>query len=89
LWGLAIVIFASLVIGQFLQLGQQELEVPISAMLVLAVTGQTESAALTRVLETLIGAVTGVTVNAVLGPSVYVQPAGTRSVSSPTTLLIS
>jgi Fusaric acid resistance protein-like len=75
-WGLAIVIFASLVIGQFLHLGQQELEVPISAMLVLAVAGQTESAALTRVLETLIGAVTGVTVNAVLGPSVYVQPAG-------------
>jgi Aromatic acid exporter family member 1 len=75
-WGLAIVIFASLVIGQLLRLGQQELEVPISAMLVLAVTGQTASAAANRIFETLIGAVTGVTVNAVLGPSVYVQPAG-------------
>jgi uncharacterized membrane protein YgaE (UPF0421/DUF939 family) len=75
-WGLAIVIFASLVVGQLLRLGQQVLEVPISAMLVLAVTGQTEEAAVGRVLETLIGAATGVTVNALLGPSVYVQPAG-------------
>ena len=65
-WGLAIVIFASLAIGQLLRLGQQELEVPISAMLVLAVTGQTASAATNRIFETLIGAVTGVTVNAVL-----------------------
>jgi Aromatic acid exporter family member 1 len=75
-WGLAIVIFASLLVGQFLRLGQQELEVPISAMLVLAVTGQTESAAMSRILETLIGAGTGIAVNAALGPSVYVQPAG-------------
>jgi hypothetical protein len=75
-WGLAIVIFAALVIGQLLQLGQQELEVPISAMLVLAVAGETEQAAVTRVLETLIGAGAGVAVNALLGPSVYVQPAG-------------
>jgi hypothetical protein len=75
-WGLAIVIFAALLIGQLLRLGQQELEVPISAMLVLAVAGQTEEAAVSRVLETLIGAGAGVTVNALLGPSVYVQPAG-------------
>jgi Fusaric acid resistance protein-like len=75
-WGLAIVIFASLVIGQLLRLGQQALEVPISAMLVLAVTRQTEEAAVARVLETLIGAATGVAINALLGPSVYVQPAG-------------
>jgi hypothetical protein len=75
-WGLGIVIFASLLVGQALRLGQQELEVPISAMLVLAVTGQTEHAGVSRVLETLIGAATGITVNALLGPSVYVQPAG-------------
>src|SRR6266540_2154716 len=61
-WGLALVIFASLVVGQLLHLGEQQLEVPISAMLVLAVTGQTQTAAQTRVLETLIGAVTGVAV---------------------------
>jgi len=75
-WSLAIVIFASLVAGQLLHLGDQQLEVPISAMLVLAVAGQTQAAALSRVLETLIGAVTGVTVNALLRPPVYVQSAG-------------
>jgi hypothetical protein len=75
-WGLAIVIFAALVLGQLLRLGPQSLEVPISAMLVLAVTGPTRQAAITRVVETLIGAATGVAVNALLGPSVYVQPAG-------------
>jgi len=74
-WSLAIVIFASLVVGQLLHLGEQQLEVPISAMLVLAVTGQTQAAAQTRVLETLVGAVTGVAV-ALLGRPVYVQPAG-------------
>jgi uncharacterized membrane protein YccC len=73
-WGLALVILASLVVGQFLRLGEQALEVPISAMLVLAVTGQPEAAALSRVLETLIGAVVGVAVT-VIGPPVYVQPA--------------
>jgi hypothetical protein len=74
-WSLAIVIFASLVVGQLLHLGEQQLEVPISAMLVLAVTGQTQAAAQTRILETLVGAVTGVAV-ALLGPPVYVQRAG-------------
>jgi hypothetical protein len=75
-WGLAIVIFASLVVGQLLRLGEQALEVPISAMLVLAVTGATQAAAQSRVAETLIGALTGVAVNVLLGPPVYVQPAG-------------
>ena len=75
-WGLGIVIFASLLLGQVLRLGTQELEVPISAMLVLAVTGQTTHAGFSRVSETLIGAGAGIAVNALLGPSVYVQPAG-------------
>jgi len=75
-WSLAVVILASLVVGQLLHLGQHQLEVPISAMLVLAVAGQSQAAGLTRVLETLVGAVTGVVCNAVLGPPVYVQPAG-------------
>jgi len=74
-WGLGMVIFASLIVGQLLRLGDQRLEVPISAMLVLAVTGQTQVAAQSRILETLIGAVTGVAVNAALGPPVYVRPA--------------
>src|SRR4029453_6342500 len=75
-WSLGIVIFASLVIGTILRLGDHTLAVPISAMLVLAVTGQAGTAALDRVTETLIGAVTGVVVSFLLRPPVYVQPAG-------------
>jgi aromatic acid exporter family member 1 len=75
-WSLAIAIFASLVIGQILHLGDHTLEVPISAMLVLAVAGQTAAAAAGRILETLIGAVTGVGISLLLRPPVYVQPAG-------------
>jgi Aromatic acid exporter family member 1 len=75
-WSLGITILASLVIGMLLRLGDHTLEVPISAMLVLAVTGQAGTAAVDRVAETLIGAVTGVVVSFLLRPSVYVQPAG-------------
>jgi hypothetical protein len=75
-WSLGIVIFAALAIGTVLHLGDHTLEVPISAMLVLAVTGQAGTAALDRVTETLIGAVTGVVVSFLLRPPVYVQPAG-------------
>ena len=75
-WSLGIVIFAALVIGTVLRLGDHTLEVPISAMLVLAVAGQAGTAALGRVVETLIGAVTGVAVSFMLRPPMYVQPAG-------------
>jgi hypothetical protein len=75
-WSLGIAIFASLVIGRTLRLGDHTLEVPISAMLVLAVAGQTPVAALGRVVETLIGAATGVAVSVLLKPPMYVQPAG-------------
>jgi hypothetical protein len=75
-WSLGIVIFAALVIGTILRLGDHTLEVPISAMLVLAVTGQAGTAALDRVTETLIGAVTGVAISFLLRPPLYVQPAG-------------
>ncbi|HZD68242.1 MAG TPA: aromatic acid exporter family protein [Actinomycetes bacterium] len=50
-WGLGTVIFASLIAGQLLRLGDQRLEVPISAVPVLAVTGQTQVAAQGRILE--------------------------------------
>jgi hypothetical protein len=75
-WSLGVAIFASLVIGRVLRLGDHTLEVPISAMLVLAVAGQSEAAALARVVETLIGALTGVVVSVTLRPPDYVQPAG-------------
>jgi uncharacterized membrane protein YgaE (UPF0421/DUF939 family) len=73
-WSLGLVVAASLVIGRLLHLGDHLLEVPISAMLVLAVGGA-EGPALDRVYETLIGAVVGVAVNLVIAPPLYVQPA--------------
>jgi Aromatic acid exporter family member 1 len=74
-WSVGLVIFASLAVGQILRLGMHRIEVPISALLVLAVGGQ-PGAARTRVLETLIGAAVGIVVNVVVAPPVYVQPAG-------------
>jgi hypothetical protein len=74
-WSLGAVVAVSLVVGRLLRLGPHLLEVPITAMLVLAVGGA-ESAAAARVVETLIGAVVGVLVNLVIAPPLYVQPAG-------------
>jgi hypothetical protein len=73
-WSLGIVVAASLVIGGLLRLGDHLLEVPISAMLILAVGGAT-GAALDRVYETLVGAAVGVAVNAVIAAPLYVEPA--------------
>ena len=73
-WSLGIVVLVSLVLGRLLQLGDSTLEVPISAMIVLAVGGNEELAS-GRVVETLIGAAVGVGVNAVVAPPLYVQPA--------------
>jgi len=74
-WSLGSVVAASLIVGRLLRLGAQLLEVPISAMLVLAVGGG-EVAAVQRVYETLIGAGVGVVVNAVIAAPLYIQPAG-------------
>ena len=74
-WSLGGVVAVSLVLGRLLRLGPHLLEVPISAMLVLAVGGG-EDVAAGRVYETLIGAGVGVAVNAVIAAPLYVQPAG-------------
>jgi len=74
-WSLGAVVAISLVIGLVLRLGPHMIEVPISAMLVLAVGGS-EGAAAGRVFETLIGAGIGVLVNLVIAPPLYVRPAG-------------
>jgi hypothetical protein len=58
-WSLAIVIAASLVLAKLLRLGEQSLEAPISAMLILAVSSP-ELAAEVRVANTLIGTVVGI-----------------------------
>ncbi|GAB3316708.1 aromatic acid exporter family protein [Geodermatophilus aquaeductus] len=73
-WSLGLVVGISLVVGRLLRLGPHLAEVPISAMLVLAVGGA-ENAALGRITETLIGAGVGVLVNLLVAPPLYVQPA--------------
>ena len=73
-WSLGFVVAASLITGRLLHLGDHLLEVPISAMLVLAVGGA-KGPALDRVYETLIGAAVGVVVNVVIAAPLYVQPA--------------
>ncbi|HEY0814983.1 MAG TPA: aromatic acid exporter family protein [Pseudonocardia sp.] len=77
-WSLGIVVAASIVAGQILRLGPQLLEVPISAMLVLGVgyTSGAESAGLSRIVETLIGAAVGVLVNVGFPPAVQTRSAG-------------
>jgi len=74
-WSLGAIVAVSLVVGRLLRLGQHLLEVPISAMLVLAVGGA-KGVAAGRVSETLIGAAVDIAVNAVIAPPLYVQPAG-------------
>jgi hypothetical protein len=83
-WSLGAVVALSLVAGRLLRLGPNLLEVPISAMLVLAAAGLgvavpaaggAEVAASGRVVETLIGALVGVVVNLLIAAPLYVQPA--------------
>ena len=73
-WSLGIAVAGSLVLGRLLRLGAEVSEVPISAMLVLAVGGA-ETAAEGRVYETMIGAVVGVVIGSVIAPPLYVRPA--------------
>jgi uncharacterized membrane protein YccC len=73
-WSLGIVVGAALVVGRVLRLGDHILEVPISAMLVLAVGGS-DVAATGRIVESLVGAVVGVVVGALFAPPLYVRPA--------------
>jgi len=58
-WSLAAVIAASLVLAKVLRLGEQSLEAPISAMLILAVSSP-QLAAEVRVGNTLIGTLVGI-----------------------------
>src|SRR3954451_2278113 len=73
-WSLGLVVGTSIVLARLMRLGDDILEVPISAMLVLAVGGS-GTVAEGRVLEALIGAVVGMIVGAVVAPPLYVRPA--------------
>lgn len=66
-WSLGLLVAASILVGQLLRLGPHMLEVPISAMLVLAVGGA-QAAAIDRIAETLIGVAVGLAVNLAFPP---------------------
>ncbi|HST67722.1 MAG TPA: aromatic acid exporter family protein [Mycobacteriales bacterium] len=71
-WTVGIVILIALVVGHLLRLGKQVNQVAISALLVLALgTGY----GTLRIVDTLLGAVVGVLVNALLAPPTHVQSA--------------
>ena len=74
-WSLGAVIAASLVIAKILRLGEQAMEAPISAMLILGVTSP-DVAAEIRVLNTLIGAGVGVAFNLIYPPALPTRRAG-------------
>jgi hypothetical protein len=73
-WSLGILVAVSILVGQLLRLGPHLVEVPISAMLVLAVGGE-ETVASDRIIETLIGAAVGVTVNIIFPPRIRADTA--------------
>ncbi|SFN66866.1 MULTISPECIES: aromatic acid exporter family protein [Actinomadura] len=73
-WTLGLAILAALTIGHVLRLGEHVLEAPISAMLIFALGSASEAGAEDRVLETLIGAATGLAAT-LLVPTVRVRPA--------------
>lgn len=71
-WSVGVVILGALVVGNLLRLGRQTNQVAISALLVLALgTGYGG----VRVIDTLLGAVVGVLVNALVAPPTHVQAA--------------
>ena len=76
-WSLGAIVSVSIIMGQLLRLGPQLIEVPISAMLVLAVgySAGAENAAADRTLETLVGSAVGVLVNVLFPPAVKVRSA--------------
>jgi Aromatic acid exporter family member 1 len=73
-WSLGILVAISILVGQLLRLGPHLVEVPISAMLVLAVGGE-ETVASDRIVETLIGAAVGVAVNIAFPPRIRADTA--------------
>jgi len=75
-WQLALVIAAALVIGRALRLGDDLLEVPISAMLIFSSVGP-DAAGTGRVVDTLVGAAAGLAGGLVFAGPPQVQPART------------
>ena len=78
-WSLGALIAVSIVIGQLLRLGPNLIEVPISAMLVLAVGSNAAAQAATgRLSETVVGAIVGAGANVLFPPALRTLDAGAR-----------
>jgi hypothetical protein len=73
-WSFGLLVLAALVVGQLLRLRDYLLEVPISAMFVLALGGSSSSAT-GRVVETLLGGAAGIAVNLLVAPPLHVRSA--------------
>ena len=73
-WSLGLLVAVSILAGQLLRLGPHLVEVPISAMLVLAVGGD-NSVATDRIVETFVGAAVGVAVNLLFPPRIRADTA--------------
>jgi hypothetical protein len=74
-WSLGAAVAASLVLAKIFRLGEQAMEAPISAMLILGVTSP-DVAAEIRVLNTLIGAGVGIAFNLIYPPALPTRRAG-------------
>ncbi|WP_050347565.1 FUSC family protein [Arsenicicoccus sp. oral taxon 190] len=73
-WSLGIAIGTSLLLAKVFRLGDQALETPISAMLILSAGGQ-EIAVETRLVTTLIGAAVGIGINLAFPPTIPTRAA--------------
>jgi uncharacterized membrane protein YccC len=78
-WSLGALVAVSIVLGQLLRLGPNLIEVPISAMLVLAVGSNAAGQAATgRLSETAVGALVGAAANVIFPPALRTLDAGAR-----------
>jgi hypothetical protein len=74
-WSIGVVVSAALILGQLLRLGPQAVQVPVSALLVLALGAQSNLYPRDRVVETLLGGAVAVVVNLVVVPPLYTRSA--------------
>ena len=77
-WSIGLVTAAAMLLGQALRLGQQAVQVPVSALLVLGLSGQSQLYPRDRILETLLGGAIGVAVNLVVVPPLFTRTADLR-----------
>jgi len=86
-WSVALTIFIALLLGRALRLGVQgSIQVPVSALLVLVLGAATRSYGIDRVIDTALGAGTGIVVNLVVFPPTHIDDAASAVASLARTL---